>query len=138
MEEREVLRIVDLQLQPDGSCPLNAPLSISMTYQLLERVPAASWELVYEADFTNKKQTVPLYATGAVDLEPGTHTFVHALDAVKTEGIKEKYLLQVGLLKLTLKGGNGTDNVASVNMVTQVSKDPSTGTLLRNIITPLE
>lgn len=138
MDEREVLRIVDLQLQPDGNCPLNAPLSITMTYQLLEPVPAAIWELVYEADFTNKKQTIPIYATSAVDLEPGTHVFAHAVDAVKTDSIKEKYLLQVGLLKLTLKGGNGADNVASVNMVTQVSKDASTGTLLRSIITPLE
>lgn len=138
MDEREVLRLIDLQLQPDGHCALNAPLSIAMTYQLLEAVPAATWELVYEADFTNKKQSVPIYATAAVDLAPGTHTFAHAVDSVKTDGIKEKYLLQVGLLKLTLKGANGADNIASVNMVTQVSKDPASGTLLRNIMTPLE
>jgi hypothetical protein len=138
MEEREVLRLLDLQLQPDGHCPLNAPLTIAMTYQLLEAVPAATWELVYEADFTNKKHAVPIYSTAAVDLAPGTHTFAHAVDAVKTDGIKEKYLLQVGLLKLTLKGANGTENITSVNMVTQVSKDPATGVLLRNIMTPLE
>lgn len=138
MQEREVLKIIDLRIEPEGACPLNAPLSITMTYQLMEPVPAAVWELVYEADFTNKRQVIPVYSASATDMQPGTFTFAHAVEAVKTDGVKEKYLLQVGLLKLTLKGGNGSDNVASVNMVTQVSKDPVTGVLVRNIMTPLE
>jgi hypothetical protein len=138
MEEREVLRIRELHIDPNAICPLNSSLSIAMVYELLEPVPAATWELVYEADFTNKRQGIHIHTTVAGDLVPGVHSFAHAVDAVKTEGVKEKYLLQVGVLKLTLKGGNRTDNVASVNMVTQVSKDPASGVLLRNIMNPLE
>lgn len=138
MEEREVIRINQLVIEPNGTCPLSAPLALRMTYQLLEPVASATWELVYEADFTNKRHCIHLHTTTPVDLVPGVYEYAHSVDAVKTEGVKEKYLLQVGLLKLTLKGANRTDLVASVNMVTQVSKDPASGILLRNVMTPLE
>lgn len=138
MEEREVLRVNELVIEPNGNCPLNAPLSVSMKYTMLEPVAGAVWEMVYEADFTNKRQTIPIYTAPVLDLTIGEHTFHHAVPSVNTGAVKEKYLLQVGVLKLTLRGNNGTENVTSVNMVTQVSRDPATGTLLRNIMNPLE
>lgn len=133
-----MLKVLELRIEPTAVCPLNAPLSIALVYQLMEPVPAAVWEIVYEADFTNKRQAIHIHSAAPVDLPVGTFSFAHSVDTVKTDGIKEKYLLQVGVLKLTLKGNHGAENVASVNMVTQVSKDPATGVLLRNIMNPLE
>ena len=138
MEEREVLRIAELLIEPSATCPLNAPLHIRMVYDLLEPVPQASWEMVYEADFTNKRQSIHIHQTHAGDLAPGRHMFEHAVDTIKTDAVKEKYLLQVGVLKLLLRSAVDPSVSASVNMVTQVSKDSASGQLLRSILSPLE
>jgi hypothetical protein len=134
MAEEEIVKIKRLEIDGE-TAPLHAPLGINMDYELTKPVVGACWELIYEADMANKRQAVALHTSAPVDLAPGTHTFQHAAPEVKTEGIKEKYLLQVGLLKLTL---HGTDNpnIVSVNMVTQVSK---TGDgLIRSIMNPAD
>lgn len=135
MSEEEILKVEQMLIEPN-ICPLNAPLSISMQFSINRPIYQMQWELVYEADFTNKRKTVNLQVTPCGDVAAGSHVFQVQLPGINTDGIKEKYLLQMGVLKLTLHGAN-EPNICSVNMVTQVSKDDN-GTLIRNIISPLE
>lgn len=134
MAEEEILVVEALNIAGDVA-PLNAPLTLDVKYKLAAAVPGAHWELVYEADMANKRQAVALHTTAPADLAAGVHAFTHTVPEIKTEGIKEKYLLQVGLLKLTLHSAS-TRNIVSVNMMTQVSKGPDG--LMRSIISPLE
>lgn len=134
MEEQEILKIDALAIAPD-MCRLQDPLTIDMKYTLLQPVPSGIWELIYEADYTNKRQVIALNQSVPADLAAGSHTYQVSLPELKTDGIKEKHLLQVGVLKLTLH--KGAEKVTSINMVTQVTKDAS-GALIRNIISPLE
>ena len=136
MQEEDILKLEGLIIEPNN-CPLSAPLNISMKYTLIKPVPGATWEVVYEADYTNKRKAIALHTTAPADLQPGTHQFTHTIPEIKTGDIKEKYLLQVGVLKLTLKGGGGSDNLAVVNMVTQVMKGDD-GVLTRMIMNPIE
>jgi hypothetical protein len=134
MSEEEIVKIKRLAIDGD-TAPLNAPLGINMEYELTKPVAGACWELIYEADMANKRQAVALHTSAPVDLAPGVHTFQHVAPAVATEGIKEKYLLQVGLLKLTLHGRENP-NIVSVNMVTQVTK--TADGLIRSIMNPTD
>lgn len=140
MEEQEILKLEAVSIVPD-MCRLQDPLAVSIKFTLQQPVPCAIWELIYEADYTNKRQVIALHQSEPRDLAAGAHEYAVSLAELKTEGIKEKHLLQVGVLKLTLQGKGGKngamENVTSINMVTQVTKDGS-GTLIRNIISPLE
>jgi hypothetical protein len=136
MIEREIITVESIAVEPSEGCSLSAPLLVRLRYRLNEPVAAARWRIVYEADFINRRVIIPLYSAPESDLSPGVHTLEHRVAEVPIAGVKEKYLLQVGLLKLEFNGAEG--NLASVNLVTQVSRDPSTGTILRNIMSPLE
>ncbi len=137
MEEREVLRLSQVMIEPSAICPLSAPLSLALVGELLVPCPQAVWEIVYEADFTNKRHGIHVYKSQPADLAPGPFAFAHTIETIKTEGIKERHLLQVGVVKIVLTCADPAVT-ASVNMVTQVTKDAATGQLLRNILSPLE
>ena len=132
--EEEVVVIARLRIDGD-SAPLNAPLGVHMEFSLKRPVIGAVWELVYEADMANKRQCIALHQSAPADLAPGSHSFQHVVPEVKTGDIKEKYLLQVGLLKLALHGAE-EPNIVTVNMVTQVSK--VNGQLMRSIVNPTD
>jgi hypothetical protein len=135
-EAPEVVTVTAVSVEPN-ECPLAAPLAINMSYTLAKPLVNAVWEVVYEADYTNKRKAVALHTTEPVAaLAAGGHAFAYACPEIKTEGIKEKYLMQVGLLRLTLHA-QGEANIVSVNMMIMVSKD-STGQLIRNVISPLD
>ncbi len=127
-----------LTIDPAAICPLGAPLSLALRGDLLLPVPQAVWEIMYEADFTNKRQIIHVFKSPPLDLVPGPFEFSHSIDTIRTEGIKERHLLQVGVLKVVLRSEADPTVTASVNMVTQVTKDASTGQLLRNVLSPLE
>lgn len=144
--EEEVLQIKSLLIEPND-CPLHAPLSITMEYSLRQTIPNAFWDITYEADFANKKHTIPIASSApTASLQAGNHTFHHSVPTINTSAIKEKHLLQMGLVKLTLKsmqvqeGGLATAavGVTSVNLMVQVTKDATSGTLMRSILSPLE
>jgi len=139
--EDEILDLKALRVEPDGIVPLHAPLSLSAHVVLKRPLPAASWRIVYEADFTNKRHVIPVFDGPVASLGAGEHAFHHAVDQIRTEGLKPRLLLQVGVLKLMLLDRSGPEPVvvASINMVTQVSKDPANpDALLRNIISPMD
>jgi hypothetical protein len=134
----QLIRIKAVQIDPNH-CPLSAPLALTIPFALAAPVPGAFWSLVYEADISAKRHKIPLHTTAPKDLAAGdSHVFHEAIQSIPTEGVKEKYLLQVGMLKLELFSASArTEPLASINMVTQVSKDDQ-GVLRRNIISPLE
>ena len=139
MDEVDVLTVKSLTLKPDViGAPLEAPLSITIEYAVNVAVKDPKWVLQFEADYTQKRVAVLLHSEACPNLAVGgNHTLTINLDTIPVAGIKEKYLLQVGLLKLTLLANGGAENVTSINMVTQVSKDGN-GALVRNIMNPLE
>lgn len=134
MAEEEVVTVSRLVIQGDVA-PLTAPLAVHMEYKLNRPLKGAVWEMVYEADMANKRQAIALHSSAPTDLAPGVYQFSHEVPEIKTGDIKEKYLLQVGLLKLALHAAD-EPNITTVNMVTQVSKTAEG--LMRNIINPAE
>ena len=126
MDEVDVLTVTSLKLNPDViGAPLESPLSITLQYVVNVAVKDPKWLLVFEADYTQKRASVLLHSEDCPNLPASAspHTLTINLNTIPIAGIKEKYLLQVGLLKLTLVANNGADNLTSINMVTQVSKD---------------
>jgi hypothetical protein len=139
MEEVQLLRLGKLVIEPSMLCPLDAPLSLAIEGHLLVPVARAVWEITYEADFTNKRHVIHVFRSQSpVDMSPGPFQFAHHIESIRTEGVKERHLLQVGVLKVQLRSEADPSLTASVNMVTQVTKDTSTGQLLRVILSPLE
>ncbi len=132
----DIIQVLRVDITPN-QCALQAPLSITVHYELKRPVPAAAWDLVFEADYTNKRHAIQLGGTVVGDLPPGPGVIRQDLAEIRTDGVKEKYLLQVGLIRLSLRSGDSAPLV-SVNMVTQVAKDAATGALIRDIINPLE
>eukprot|EP00758_Cryptobia_borreli_P013953 Tbor_TRINITY_DN5882_c0_g1::TRINITY_DN5882_c0_g1_i1::g.7266::m.7266 len=154
MYEEEIIKIESINIRPQGVCPLHSPLTIEMKYSVNMHSDISNtttkkgwWELVFQADYTQRQVCVPLYKGDAVvpltthsEDCPYIETLIISLDDIPTGKIKEKHLLQVGLLKLTLRVDRidgGIDNLASINMVTQVSKDADC-VLVRNILSPIE
>lgn len=145
--EIELIKVSKLLIEPGSGCPLSAPLALTVKYMLTGTQPikAAFWTLNYEADISMKRHVIPLFTTSPPqDLQPGEHIFEQKIDQIPTEGVKEKYLLQVGMLKLELRSASTNpttaatkDALVSINMVTQVAKDDK-GVLIRNIMSPLE
>lgn len=133
--EAELVNVGKLVI--DGSdAPLEAPLTLHLTYSLTKPLAGAYWELIYEADMaSDKKKSVTLHATEPADLGVGEHQFQHTAPKIETAGIKEKYLLQVGVLKLTLHSAN-EPNAIEINMITQVVKQGDV--LVRSIVNPTE
>ena len=137
----DLIDLKAIQIEPN-QCPLSAPLALTLKFTVRSSTPikAAFWTLSYEADVSMKRHVIPLLTTApAADLQPGEHVFQQKIDKIPTEGVKEKYLLQVGMLKLALRSAaaSETEPLVSINMVTQVSKDEK-GELIRNVISPLE
>lgn len=136
----DLVKLLNLTVEPN-CCPLSAPLALSLRFQLSADVRGAFWVLCYEADIASKRHRIPLLTTQPRDLAAGTHVLQEAAPAIPTEGVKEKHLLQVGMLKLALHsasaGGDAGEPLVSINMVTQVCKDEG-GVLRRNVISPLE
>ncbi len=133
----ELLRIKAVQIEPNA-CPLSAPLALTIPFVLAAPVPGAFFSLHYEADISAKRHKIPLLTTAPPrDLAAGEHVFSESIAAIPTDGVKEKYLLQVGMLKLELFSAASTEPLVSINMVTQVAKNDA-GALIRNIISPLE
>src|SRR3989338_199981 len=122
MSDDDLVQLKDIQIEPN-QCPLSAPLALTRKSTLAKPVKAAYWTLTYEADISMKRHLIPLVSTAEklTDIDAGTHVFQQSIDKIPTEGVKEKYLLQVGLLKLELR--SGSDVLVSINMVTQVAKD---------------
>jgi hypothetical protein len=145
LAQDEIAQLRALSIEPN-QCPLAAPVALTLRIALAVPVPAAFWTLQYEADIAMKRHVIPMLTTAPPrDLAAGEHVIQLATDGIATAGVKEKYLLQVGMLKLGLHsaapgGGDSAGSappLVSINMVTQVAKDDQ-GVLKRNVISPLE
>lgn len=134
--EDDLMAVTAVAVEPN-QCPLQAPLLITVHYALKRPLAAVAWQLVYEADYTNKRHAIQLFRGPSVDMPAGPGVFTHHVPIVQTEGVKEKLLLQMGVLRLVLAQDGNPEPLVSVNMVTTVSKDAS-GTLIRDIMSPLE
>jgi hypothetical protein len=148
----EILTLTAVDVVPNG-CPLSHPLTISASVVLHRPLPpGVRWVLQYVVDFTSKRHCLTLLrAAPLVDgLAAGPHTFTFVVPSIDVTGVKERHLLQVGLLRLILVApsveGAATrtaeeaehDGLVNISMVVQVAKDSATGQLIRNIIPPIE
>ena len=138
MQEEDILKIETLLIEPND-CVLDAPLNLAMKYKLLKPISGATWSIVYEADTAGKKKQIALHTSEPLDLAAGvSHEFAHTIPTITTEGVKEKYLLQVGVLKMTLMSKtSGENGEALINMMCQVTKSDE-GKLMRSIMNPTE
>jgi len=135
-EAEENITVTKLTVSPN-QCELTQAMTFYVEFSLKRAVPNHAWHIVYEADYTNKRHVLELFksAPGST-LSPGPNSFTQTVGTVDTSKVKEKYLLQVGMMRLILMSGE--EVVATMNMVTQVSKDSKSGALIRNVISPVE
>merc|ERR1711991_465466 len=129
----EVLNVRSLEVEPNN-CTFDQPVVISMVFDS-KGISDCTWEVQYEADYTNKRHIIQLCSLGPADYPAGEHTVDLKIPAVVTEGVKERRLMSMGILKCILFSGK--EEVASVNLVTQVSRGED-GKLVRFMMSPLE
>eukprot|EP01065_Artemidia_motanka_P038211 TRINITY_DN47065_c0_g1_i1.p1 TRINITY_DN47065_c0_g1~~TRINITY_DN47065_c0_g1_i1.p1 ORF type:complete len:139 (+),score=49.83 TRINITY_DN47065_c0_g1_i1:73-489(+) len=132
-EEPEFIEVQDVAIEPNH-CPLEVPVTVSLQFCCREPLPDCSWHVCYEADYTGKRHVIELCSTPSETYEPGKNAVDLEIPPVNTEGVKEKRLLSMGLLRCTLSCSG--KEIASVNVVTQVQKED--GRLIRNMMNPLE
>ena len=107
MEEREVLRVNEYRAQWELSCGPIGRLHEVRCWSLFLG-PSGRWSK--PISLTNDNQF--RFTAPVADLAVGS-TFHHAVPNVNTGSVKEKYLLQVGVLKLTLRGTVGPRTLLS-------------------------
>eukprot|EP01060_Flectonema_neradi_P014081 TRINITY_DN207_c5_g1_i1.p1 TRINITY_DN207_c5_g1~~TRINITY_DN207_c5_g1_i1.p1 ORF type:complete len:156 (+),score=30.53 TRINITY_DN207_c5_g1_i1:71-469(+) len=129
----EVIALQSLSIEPNN-CPFSDPVVISIQFDS-KGVEAATWKVAYEADVTNKRHVIELCQQGPIDYSAGNHSVDLKIPSVNTEGVKTRYLMTMGILKCALFSGD--EEVSSINIVTQVSKDES-GKLVRLMMSPVE
>ncbi|KEG11453.1 hypothetical protein DQ04_02601000 [Trypanosoma grayi] len=160
MEKRTLVDVRSIMLdQAQHSYSLlSAPLHIQMQYAVLETVADPKWAVEFEADIAYKCVSVSLIPStacsavatasdgssflrhtasdGATALQPGAcyQLDVH-LAELDLSMVEEKYLLQVGVLRLALL--SGSTSVAAVNLVMQTKRNEQ-NELMRIIMSPLE
>eukprot|EP01064_Diplonema_japonicum_P025366 TRINITY_DN366_c0_g3_i1.p1 TRINITY_DN366_c0_g3~~TRINITY_DN366_c0_g3_i1.p1 ORF type:complete len:132 (+),score=19.07 TRINITY_DN366_c0_g3_i1:59-454(+) len=128
--------VIDLQscLIEPNNCTFDVPVVITFQFDS-KGVSDVTWEVQYEADYTNKRHVIQLCSVGPCDYSAGNHTVDLKIPAVNTEGVKERRLLSMGILKCVLCSGK--EEIVSVNLVTQVTRDGD-GNLVRMMMSPLE
>eukprot|EP00667_Euglena_gracilis_P029212 EG_transcript_38360 len=94
-----------------------------------------AWQLRYEVDYTGNRHILDVARTAPQMYEAGTKHSLHLkVPTVNVDGIKERSLLNMGLLRATLT--DGAAHVTDITMVVQVTKDGEQ--LLRRVISPIE
>ncbi|KAJ9470117.1 hypothetical protein DIPPA_32736 [Diplonema papillatum] len=129
----EVLHLSKCLVEPNN-CTFDQAMCITLEFEC-KGIADATWEVQYEADYTNKRHVIPLCTVGPISFEPGVHTVDLKIPPINTEGVKERRLLSMGILKCILLSGK--EEVSSVNFVTQVSRNEA-GELIRLLMSPLE
>eukprot|EP01061_Rhynchopus_euleeides_P016299 TRINITY_DN27586_c0_g1_i1.p1 TRINITY_DN27586_c0_g1~~TRINITY_DN27586_c0_g1_i1.p1 ORF type:complete len:132 (+),score=60.91 TRINITY_DN27586_c0_g1_i1:256-651(+) len=128
--------VIDVQqcLVEPNNCAFDQPVVITLEFDS-KGINDCYWDVQYEADYTNKRHVISLCSVGPSNYAAGHHTVDLKLPPVDTEGVKERRLLSMGILKCILTSNK--EEVASVNFVTQVSRGEG-GKLLRLMMNPLE
>ncbi|RNF02200.1 hypothetical protein TraAM80_06528 [Trypanosoma rangeli] len=160
MAEQPFIVVSAVTLSQAARCysPLNASLQIKLEYTVLRPVINPAWAVLFEADISYRRFSVPLFkptacsecgslvnaassslqhtpSDGVTTLRPGAsyRLDVH-LESMAPSAVEEKYLLQVGMLRLILFTGN--TEIDTVNFVVQVKKTED-GELMRLIMNPM-
>merc|ERR1712060_676469 len=127
--------VTRLVCTPEGPCPLGAELKLAMEFTATAPVPGAHWTVTYTVDMTGKRHVVNVGATNRADLPEGKSSMDFHSSSINLEGVKRKWLNNVGLLVATLRN-DANEEIFTVNMVAQVMEED--GALMRNVISPLE
>ncbi|KAF8283840.1 hypothetical protein TcG_09401 [Trypanosoma cruzi] len=160
MTEGPLIVVGSVKLDQAARCysPLSAPLRVRLEYAVLRPVVNPAWAATFEADIAYGRISVPLVQPTACSecmttlnvpssflrhtpsdriatLQPGElyQLDVH-LETMELSKVEEKYVLQVGMLRLILLSGK--TELADVNHVVQVKKNDD-GELMRLIMNPL-
>ncbi|RNF25883.1 uncharacterized protein Tco025E_01849 [Trypanosoma conorhini] len=159
MAERPCILVAGVTLSQAARCytPLDAPLQITLEYSVLRPIVNPAWAVAFEADISYRRLLVPLLppspcsecgcavnaaagslqhtpSDGVATLHPGAPYRLDArLDSLAPSTVEEKYMLQVGMLRLMLFSGGA--EVGAVNFVVQVKKSED-GELMRLIMNP--
>ena len=144
----DILTIRSITIDPPYG-RLSEPLTLRVAYTLHEALIGSAWELEYEIDIamgsagfggSPSRPMGPLTVFRSAqphDLSVGEHMFEHMVAGIDVSGYKEHQLLQLGVMRLTLHSTTVAD-VISINMMTHVTKDEATGTLMRSVTNPLD
>ena len=112
----ELIDVRACSVEPNN-CPFEEPVVVSLEFDS-KGLPNCTWEVQYEADYTNKRHVIHLTTVGPEEYGAGSHIVDLKIPAVNTAGVKERRLLSMGILKCILTSNK--EEVASVNFVTQV------------------
>eukprot|EP00992_Anisonema_acinus_P009889 TRINITY_DN6087_c0_g1_i1.p3 TRINITY_DN6087_c0_g1~~TRINITY_DN6087_c0_g1_i1.p3 ORF type:complete len:144 (+),score=65.18 TRINITY_DN6087_c0_g1_i1:37-432(+) len=128
------INVTKCEITPND-CPLTDPLSIAIEFTTDKDLDSGIWALKYEVDFTGNRHILDV-ATMPPTPYPANapHRFTFSVPKVDVAGVKEKSLLNMGILRAVLS--NGAEHVSDITMVVQVAKPGDV--LMRRIISPLE
>jgi|UniRef100_A0A7S4GIT2 hypothetical protein len=128
------INVTKCEVSPND-CPLSTNLDISIEFNTDKTLKQGSWKLQYEVDYTGSRHILDIATTQPQEYESGTnHCFAFSVPEVNVEGIKEKSLMNMGLLRAVLT--DGAEHVSDVTLVVQVTKENET--LMRRILSPIE
>lgn len=128
------IEILSIKVQPKEICPVNARLSLRMTFELDRDVVAAYWQIRFLVDSAHSRIIKILGDTPVEDYPDGESEMHFETDAIDISGIEPSALANSGLLMAVFMV-NG-EEVANVNMVVQVFKKDDI--FVREILSPLE
>ncbi|KAK2961446.1 hypothetical protein BLNAU_3567 [Blattamonas nauphoetae] len=130
------IEITNLTTVPND-CLLSAPLDLTVGLKLEKPIKAGKWVIRFIFDFSFQKHSVVLLETQPKDYSAGESTETFHIDSIDLSGLKEKELLNMGLLSASLFIENETKNSAlDINMCTEITKEKDG--YRRTILNPLE
>jgi len=118
-----------------NDCPITAPLDVAVEFTTDRPIKEGVWKLRYEVDYTGNRHIIDVAQTAPQPYAAGkTHQVAFQVPRINVDGIKERSLLNMGLLRATLSDGGA--HVSDLTMVVQVTKEGAD--LLRRVLSPVE
>ncbi|CAD7940390.1 unnamed protein product [Amoebophrya sp. A120] len=140
-QPEEEIDVVGVDISPND-CALEDPLTIRLRFTHPFAIPNARWRIRFSVDTAKKTKIVEFGETEQVAEYPATvspdsanEVVWHIENLEMPEKLAKDVLKNVGLLVFSLMRDD--DSLLDVNFVTQVSTDPATGGLIRNILSPI-
>ncbi|KAK9818220.1 hypothetical protein WJX72_008997 [[Myrmecia] bisecta] len=128
------IQVKRLHVEPNN-CPLDSPLTLTLEFSCAQDLQNVTWEVQYVVDMTAKRHVLQLGSTPSTTYPAGETKLEFKVDQINTEGVKNSWLNNVGLLLVVLRDAAEME-LFQLSMVTQIEKRD--GHFFRNMLSPLE
>jgi len=119
-----------------NKCPLASELKLTFEFTLANELKDAYWDFKYVVDSAGKRRVLELGESKRFVYGKGKNSFTFEAARVDVSSLEKHVLKNMGLFSAQLK--DGTREVIEIKLMTQVTKDKSSGVLMRTVFNPLE